>query len=376
MSSRQELALCKLALLRCNVSKLTATDVPIFLDVVETEFPEPTPLDHEHERLEEALIDVCNTSKKAFDKELLARAFQTYDMLTIRTGVMLLGPAASGKTTLRTLLQMAVSKMDIESGESAGGIVTKVNKAKIEVEVKVEENGKSEEAKAIGGGSTLRDSQSSKSVNDMMTNRSLTTSRSIGNDNSNNNNNNNSNNNDNNDNDYDYDNDYDSRRNHQTNDNQSKQNSSPLYKDVGNIESNSNGHRPSLHLPAPWPVLSQNGASSNERAVSQLSPSTHEPLAEAAVRRKKKVQGIQKLLKALYQHKSSFTSSLGLSLGGGGWGGRKKEEERGKKKHGGTEKEEEREREKEEEKDKAKEKESEQRTNSFASPSAVALPPS
>lgn len=43
-------------------------------------------------------------------EELLLRAVQLYELLPIRTGVMLLGPAAGGKTTVRQVLQLALSK--------------------------------------------------------------------------------------------------------------------------------------------------------------------------------------------------------------------------------------------------------------------------
>lgn len=42
--------------------------------------------------------------------ELLLRAVQLCELLPIRTGVMLLGPAAGGKTTVRQVLQLALSK--------------------------------------------------------------------------------------------------------------------------------------------------------------------------------------------------------------------------------------------------------------------------
>ncbi|MEW5300897.1 MAG: hypothetical protein WDW36_003791 [Sanguina aurantia] len=110
LTVQQEASVCKVALLRYNLSKLQDSDVPVFRSVVEQEFPEPEVEDKDHEGLALRLAQAARTLGLHPSEELLLRAVQLYELLPIRTGVMLLGPAAGGKTTVRQVLQLALSK--------------------------------------------------------------------------------------------------------------------------------------------------------------------------------------------------------------------------------------------------------------------------
>lgn len=52
-------------------------------------------------------------------QEMIKRALQTYDMLSIKAGIVLLGPASCGKTVMRRLLRKAVSDLDMKAGGHA-----------------------------------------------------------------------------------------------------------------------------------------------------------------------------------------------------------------------------------------------------------------
>ncbi|GIL68853.1 hypothetical protein Vafri_22075 [Volvox africanus] len=116
LSEEEEAALCKVALLRCNMSKLQQDDVGIFTSMVEREFPQAVPLDPLHATIERYLQEAAEMVGKRATPELVLRALQLHDMLSIRTGILLLGPAACGKTSMWALLQMALSRVDVEAG--------------------------------------------------------------------------------------------------------------------------------------------------------------------------------------------------------------------------------------------------------------------
>ncbi len=50
--------------------------------------------------------------------ELIVQALQLHDMLHIRTGLLLLGPTACGKSAVRSVLQLALSRLDVAAGGS------------------------------------------------------------------------------------------------------------------------------------------------------------------------------------------------------------------------------------------------------------------
>ena len=112
----QEASLVRIALLRCNLSKLRSQDVAVFMSVLDREFPEPGAADQYLEELKAQLVKSAGDLKLHASPELISRAMQTDAMLRIRTGVVLLGPAACGKTTVIKVLQSALSSLPEDKG--------------------------------------------------------------------------------------------------------------------------------------------------------------------------------------------------------------------------------------------------------------------
>lgn len=112
----RESSLVRIALLRCNLSKLRSQDVAVFMSVLDREFPGPGAADQYLEEFKAQLIRTAGELKLHASPELINRAMQTDAMLRIRTGVVLLGPAACGKSTVIKVLQSTLSSLPDDSG--------------------------------------------------------------------------------------------------------------------------------------------------------------------------------------------------------------------------------------------------------------------
>lgn len=82
-----------------------------------TSWAQAPPSDPLHQTIEQHLHQAATYVGKQATPDLVLRALQLHDMLSIRTGILLLGPPACGKTATWSLLQLALSRMD----EAAGG---------------------------------------------------------------------------------------------------------------------------------------------------------------------------------------------------------------------------------------------------------------
>ncbi|XP_029665147.1 cytoplasmic dynein 2 heavy chain 1 [Formica exsecta] len=95
-----------------TLPKLTETDTTKFLALLSDLFPKTNPslpVSTESENLVAALLKICET--QGLTKEIANRCVQLNDLLKSRTGVAVVGPPGSGKTSIRLCLAEAMAKI-------------------------------------------------------------------------------------------------------------------------------------------------------------------------------------------------------------------------------------------------------------------------
>lgn len=94
-----------------NLSKLVAQDVPLFLSLINDLFPTVgMPSGSEHSELRKALNAVLETEKLVLHPSWGVKVIQLYETTLVRHGIMMVGPAGSGKSRLTNSLQDALSQ--------------------------------------------------------------------------------------------------------------------------------------------------------------------------------------------------------------------------------------------------------------------------
>jgi dynein heavy chain len=89
-----------------NLSKLVAQDVPLFLSLISDLFPAlGMPLGQEHNELKAALKNVVTTEKLILHDAWCVKVVQLYETTLVRHGIMMVGPAGSGKSRIISCLQ-------------------------------------------------------------------------------------------------------------------------------------------------------------------------------------------------------------------------------------------------------------------------------
>jgi len=91
---------------------LTEADTTKFLSLLEDLFPKTDPslsTSTENEDLAVALLKICE--ERGLTKEIANRCIQLNDLLKSRTGVAIVGPPGSGKTSIRSCLVEALAKI-------------------------------------------------------------------------------------------------------------------------------------------------------------------------------------------------------------------------------------------------------------------------
>ncbi|KAL2743989.1 cytoplasmic dynein 2 heavy chain 1 [Vespula maculifrons] len=96
-----------------TLPKLTEDDAKKFLDLLVDVFPNTdhllTEVSNEKKNLREALVELCESEN--YTRNIVEQCIQLRDQLKSRTGVAIVGPPGSGKTTIRKLLAEALSKI-------------------------------------------------------------------------------------------------------------------------------------------------------------------------------------------------------------------------------------------------------------------------
>ncbi len=95
-----------------NLSKLVAQDVPLFLSLISDLFPAlGMPVGQEHSELKSALTAVVETEKLVMHHSWSIKVVQLYETTLVRHGIMMVGPAGSGKSRIINCLQDSLTQM-------------------------------------------------------------------------------------------------------------------------------------------------------------------------------------------------------------------------------------------------------------------------
>ena len=93
-----------------NLSKLVAQDVPLFLSLISDLFPAlGMPVGQDHAELNVALKEAVEAKKLVMHKSWTIKVVQLYETTLVRHGIMMVGPAGSGKSEIIRSLQESLS---------------------------------------------------------------------------------------------------------------------------------------------------------------------------------------------------------------------------------------------------------------------------
>ena len=99
------------ALYDVNVPKFTANDIPLFLGITSYLFPGVVLPKPDNGILEESIIKCAKEKKLQHKKEFIEKCIQLYETILVRHGLMLVGTAFSGKSTVISNLADAISSI-------------------------------------------------------------------------------------------------------------------------------------------------------------------------------------------------------------------------------------------------------------------------
>lgn len=109
--SDPEEALLMSTLRDMNLSKLVAQDVPLFLSLISDLFPSlGMPMGQDHSELKKALKNVVEAENLIMHPSWTIKVVQLYETTLVRHGIMMVGPAGSGKSRIMNCLQDSLSQ--------------------------------------------------------------------------------------------------------------------------------------------------------------------------------------------------------------------------------------------------------------------------
>ena len=88
------------AILDVNIPKFTINDIPLFENIISDLFPGLTMPPRSYGSLLEALHEVMEENHLIPEPDFTKKCIQLYDTMMVRHGLMLVGDAMCGKTTV------------------------------------------------------------------------------------------------------------------------------------------------------------------------------------------------------------------------------------------------------------------------------------
>lgn len=98
--------------------KLVAQDVPVFETLLKGVFPGTQPQLVEEDELRAKIIELAKMKKLVPNQRWVEKALQLYQVMTLRHGVMLVGPSGSGKSSAWRVLLEALEQVDGTKGDA------------------------------------------------------------------------------------------------------------------------------------------------------------------------------------------------------------------------------------------------------------------
>ncbi len=91
---------CLRALMDVNIPKFTVNDVPLFSSITSDLFPSTKLPKIDYGKLYEAFVNFCNSKNLQPEEGFLNKCIQLFDTVNVRHGLMIVGAAFSGKSTV------------------------------------------------------------------------------------------------------------------------------------------------------------------------------------------------------------------------------------------------------------------------------------
>jgi len=110
----EELLILK-SIIDVNLPKFLADDIPLFHGIINDLFPDVALPPPSYADLQKCARKVLNKQKLQKRKKFMEKIIQLYDMIKCRHGLMLVGPANSGKTTTYRVLSDALTLVSSEA---------------------------------------------------------------------------------------------------------------------------------------------------------------------------------------------------------------------------------------------------------------------
>lgn len=106
------------ALLDVNVPKFLNEDIPLFSNIVKDLFPSLIFSDQRNQKLHESILISCRNLNLQPEKRFIEKVLQFYDTIQVRHGLMLVGAAGSGKSSVHKVLENALNLMASNNSKS------------------------------------------------------------------------------------------------------------------------------------------------------------------------------------------------------------------------------------------------------------------
>ena len=100
------------ALFSINLPKYTSSDIPLFLHISNDLFPNISIHENDYKELKEGLLKVCQEQGLSSETQFMLKCLQLYETLQTRHGLMLIGSAYSGKSTVISCLKQGLNSIN------------------------------------------------------------------------------------------------------------------------------------------------------------------------------------------------------------------------------------------------------------------------
>ena len=109
---KEERILVFQALVDLNISKLNKFQIPIFRGILEDVFPGVHLPNSDYKKLLEAVEEVCKRNHLDANDDFKLKIIQTFDMVQVRHGIIIIGEPLGGKSTILKTLREALDLID------------------------------------------------------------------------------------------------------------------------------------------------------------------------------------------------------------------------------------------------------------------------